>query len=234
METWNYALSTQVHACEANGVLIFLDLRRDEYFSLDRATSRLLAPVLSGAGRGVELDDERQRAMRPTVELLLRRKLITSLGDSVDPPNVLTLDRATSSLAPIPPCELADIPAVRCVEFFRAAAVATAKLRWWSIARTVESIQARRRRLTTNCDPHKAAELLSAYGALRPLYPKRYVCLFDSLAALEFLSRQGCFPKWVFGVKASPFAAHCWLQAGDCVLNDSIENVSAYTPIMTV
>ena len=37
---------------------------------------------------------------------------------------------------------------------------------------------------------------------------------------------------WVFAVKGAPFAAHCWIQLGDIVLNDSVENVRAYTPIM--
>jgi hypothetical protein len=35
-------------------------------------------------------------------------------------------------------------------------------------------------------------------------------------------------------VKASPFGAHCWLQEGDLILNDSVERVGAYTPIMIV
>ena len=34
--------------------------------------------------------------------------------------------------------------------------------------------------------------------------------------------------------QASPFSAHCWVQQGDVVLNDTIENVRPFTPIMAV
>jgi hypothetical protein len=37
----------------------------------------------------------------------------------------------------------------------------------------------------------------------------------------------------VFGVQARPFAAHCWVQKGEVVFNDTVEHVSGYTPIMT-
>jgi hypothetical protein len=37
----------------------------------------------------------------------------------------------------------------------------------------------------------------------------------------------------VIGVKLNPFAAHCWLQVGDVVLNDLPERVAAFTPILT-
>ncbi|GAD58270.1 hypothetical protein MBEBAB_0520 [Brevundimonas abyssalis TAR-001] len=38
----------------------------------------------------------------------------------------------------------------------------------------------------------------------------------------------------VFGIKLVPFGAHCWVQAGETVLNDTVDNVSEYTPIMVV
>jgi hypothetical protein len=38
----------------------------------------------------------------------------------------------------------------------------------------------------------------------------------------------------VFGVREAPFTAHCWVQDGAVVLNDHLENVDLYTPIMTV
>jgi len=38
----------------------------------------------------------------------------------------------------------------------------------------------------------------------------------------------------VFGVKLNPFSAHCWVQAGDIVLNDAIDHVTIHTPILVV
>jgi hypothetical protein len=50
----------------------------------------------------------------------------------------------------------------------------------------------------------------------------------------EFLARHGIHPVWIFGVQARPFAAHCWLQLNGTVLNDTVDHVIGYTPIMAV
>jgi hypothetical protein len=66
------------------------------------------------------------------------------------------------------------------------------------------------------------------------LFSHRDRCLHDSLALLEFLARYDIFPDWAFGVRARPFVAHCWVQHGDIVFNDTVEHVAGYTPIMVV
>ena len=83
-------------------------------------------------------------------------------------------------------------------------------------------------------DLHRASLLVHDFLSLRPLFPRKYLCLFDSLALLEFLSKYGLHPSWVFGVQPDPFEAHCWLQHQDTILNDTVEVVSTYTPIMAV
>jgi hypothetical protein len=69
---------------------------------------------------------------------------------------------------------------------------------------------------------------------LRPLYPRDYLCLFDSLALIEFLAQHGLYPTWVFGVTSDPFMAHCWVQEGDTLLNDTVAHVGQFVPLMTV
>jgi hypothetical protein len=76
------------------------------------------------------------------------------------------------------------------------------------------------------------ADLVHVFLLLRPLYPRPYLCLFDSLGLLHFLAQFRHFPRWIFGVKLEPFAAHCWVQSGDTVLNDTVEVVRQYTPIL--
>ena len=44
-------------------------------------------------------------------------------------------------------------------------------------------------------------------------------------------------PWWVdcdCGVTSEPFAAHCWVQAGDIVLNETLSDANAHTPIRMV
>lgn len=59
-------------------------------------------------------------------------------------------------------------------------------------------------------------------------------CLSRSLALADQLARRGCRTHVVFGVKLAPFAAHCWVQADDLVLNETVEEVARYTPILVV
>jgi Transglutaminase-like superfamily len=78
-------------------------------------------------------------------------------------------------------------------------------------------------------------QLVDIFGRLRVfLFSHNEECLHDSLALLEFLARYRIFPGWVFGVRARPFVAHCWVQYEDIVFNDTVEHVAGYTPIMVV
>ena len=50
----------------------------------------------------------------------------------------------------------------------------------------------------------------------------------------RFLHRRGLDAAWVFGARTWPFAAHCWLQVGDVVINDRIDHVDRFAPVMVV
>jgi len=77
--------------------------------------------------------------------------------------------------------------------------------------------------------------LVAAFSTLRPFFfSAKDACLFDALSLSEFLAGYGFFPRWVFGVQSRPFGAHCWLQLNGVVLNDSVDHVKRYTPIMVV
>lgn len=73
-----------------------------------------------------------------------------------------------------------------------------------------------------------------AFLAWLPWLPFQGECLLRSFMLLTFLRRRGHDAKWVFAVATWPFAAHCWLQAGEVVLNDQAGRLSRYTPILAV
>jgi hypothetical protein len=56
-------------------------------------------------------------------------------------------------------------------------------------------------------------------------------CLPRSLALIDFLQRHGATAQLIFGVRTHPFEAHCWVQSGDVILNDTVSRASWYTPI---
>lgn len=67
-----------------------------------------------------------------------------------------------------------------------------------------------------------------------PWVPGQGQCLYRAFTLLDFLRRDGVDARWVFGVRTWPFGAHCWLQSGDLLLDDDLDRVSLYTPIMVV
>jgi hypothetical protein len=84
-------------------------------------------------------------------------------------------------------------------------------------------------------DEARVHELVATFAGLRPFFfAAKDACLFDALALSEFLAAYRIYPRWVFGVQARPFAAHCWLQLGGLVLNDTVDHVKRYAPIMVV
>lgn len=59
-------------------------------------------------------------------------------------------------------------------------------------------------------------------------------CLMDSIALCRFLARRHLHAEIILGVTNDPFAAHCWVQAGDMVLNDTVGNAMAHTVIRVI
>lgn len=59
-------------------------------------------------------------------------------------------------------------------------------------------------------------------------------CLPRSIALALCLASRGDRSHVVLGVRVSPFGAHSWAQQGDTVLNDSLEEVNRYHPILVV
>lgn len=79
--------------------------------------------------------------------------------------------------------------------------------------------------------PDEAVALARRFTEAQLLLPRLARCLPRSLALLDFLARRGCPAQLVFGVRTHPFEAHCWVQAGNIVLNDTLSRVRWYTPI---
>jgi len=86
-------------------------------------------------------------------------------------------------------------------------------------------------------DDMPSADLLALVGRFHrwsPYLPVTGKCLLQSFMLLRLLHRSGHDAAWVFGVSTWPFRAHCWLQCGEVVLNDTFERVRTYQPIMVV
>jgi hypothetical protein len=229
-----YFLSKKAYVCFDVRYCVVLDLARDRYLSIPRSDIDDLTPWLSGQ------NSEPDRSCREMPERAARLA-----GEFVEL-GILTKDhRGAKRVQPI------DLPSATRVlpmptpfrlpalllytpQFLCSCSLADRRLRRDSLERTVCAFV----NLTAHVedadfDIDRAARLVAIFNKLRLFYPRPYLCLFDSLALLDFLVQHGLSPRWIFGVRSEPFEAHCWLQAHDVVLNDSIERVSSYLPIMS-
>lgn len=236
-----YSLAQDVFCCVADSRIVFLDLRRDQYFCLNQEHTRALNLRCDSSGGGCaellmgELSYDSNDSQH-IVRGLVGRGLLAQHG-----PN-----RGSIATAPIEIPNEALLseghgitPTIRFhhwVVFLRASIKASWKLRWYPLHRTVQSVRKRKARgiKSKNADEDALHQLLAIFQQLRPFYGRKYLCLFDSLALVEFLAHYRFYPQWVYGVTAEPFRAHCWVQDHGFVLNDIVERVRGYTPIMAV
>lgn len=76
--------------------------------------------------------------------------------------------------------------------------------------------------------------VVSAFERARLLRSSATRCLSHSIALATALAARGIDSHVVVGVRSPPFGAHCWTQHRDMVLNDSLESVLRYRPILVV
>ena len=235
-----YSLAKHVFVCRSEEYIVVLDVREDRYFSLDAARTAALSPFLPGWPASAT---EPGANIAPSVEAVAQPLL--DQGWLLEE-NAGGKDATPVSVA-APRVELHDgldegRPKVdlRAVLAFCAASVrARLLIRVGSFERVVRRVAARRATAAARgaqaVDIERARQLMAVFGYLRAfLFSHREECLRDSLAVLEFLAGYGIFPEWVFGVRARPFVAHCWVQHEGIVFNDTAEHAGGYTPIMAV
>lgn len=224
-----HLLAQNVHLCLLDGNAIFLDVERDKYVGLDASHTDILRRVLN--------QDESAADCESLIAQLIGQKLLTQ-----DPRQGRPL-RATEATRPAralfgydydPPCE---VHAGHLFAFLLAYVQVIAWLRLGSLAsaiRTVCPSQCKRARKRQVVDAELVHRLVLVFRRIRPLfYRARDNCLLDSLVLVAFLAKYSVFPHVVLAVAIGPFAAHCWVQHADLVLNDRLERVTKYTPIMT-
>jgi hypothetical protein len=222
-----YFLPKNVYfGCRGDNI-VFLDLHRDEYVLVTNDGARAVLSLAPGASSAAS------DIAKEYIELLGRGLLTTdgNHGKSVSPTLV---DAATQPLL-----DGESRPRIRASHvwpFLCACIVAAFRLRFYSIERTVELVQRRKLRAGPHIevDLERARALTDIFRRLRSFFPRNYLCLYDSLALIEFLAHYQVFPSWVFGVKLEPWCAHCWVQAGSFVFNEDVEVAATHTAVMAI
>ncbi len=236
-----YALAEHVFVCVNGDHLVILDLKADRYWALEARQTAGLGALVDGWP--VVSTDPAGTGGPPSPEVLEAAEMLRGRG-------ILTEGErpgkaATPVAAVAPAGELTSETETAAGErlgswlvFLTASAFAKFALRVWAFERVILRVKERKARKGAAAglpDLERARRLVEAFIRYRIYaFTSKNECLFDSLALIEFLARYDIYPDWVFGVQTRPFAAHCWVQQGDVVFNDTAEHVSGYTPIMVV
>jgi hypothetical protein len=222
-----FFLPHHVHFCYRGDAAVFLDLRQDDYTFVGAETVAALRK-LSSHYIGAEMP-----------------QLLAALKDLLDGGLLTTDCRAGRAVTPTTDAPasgpLLDEEVTRAVQvsaghvwnFFAAATMAAARLRWGRLETTIARVQ-RRKAHAAPVDFDRARELVAVFERLRSLFPRPYLCLYDSLALIDFLARYGVFPSWMFGIRLEPWGAHCWVQEAGIIFNEGVEEAAGYTPVMLV
>lgn len=225
----HYFLPLHVHACFAANRTIFLDMKRGTYFGLDPKQTELLRHALDDPS---EAEDA---APSVAAELIGMGLLTTSYSASKTflPPNASAPETSLLPLVDDPP----KISAARVVRFIATCCTVVLRLKLRPLQHSLSHLAGRKSRSTyrASSDLEKARDLTRTFLHLRPfLYAARNRCLLDSLALAEFLASYGIRATCTFGVRANPFEAHCWVQIGGHVVNETPEMAQRYAPILCV
>lgn len=228
-----YFLPPHVHFCQRGDAFVFLDLKQDDYTLVNGPAAAALKTLTLQPVESLKVSDKN---LHHDLKELLHGGLLTTQhapGRSVAPTRAevaveCLVEHETIRDARVTPGQLAT--------FLVACTKARMSLRWRKIEDTVMSVAHRKQKHAPAhpVDLMLARRLTATFLKLRSLFPANYLCLFDSLALLEFLAKYRVFPDWIFGVRLEPWAAHCWVQYGHCTFNEDFEEAANYTPIMVI
>lgn len=240
----SYFLAPHVYPCVTEDHVVLLDLARDQYIGVARDQMAALAARVKGwPGLSIpqpEPGDVRSSNPRATamLEKMLAAGMLTTdpaVGKEARPLQMpaVSAPLVEPELEWRPRITLADV-----VGFLYASASTALAMRFLPIQRVVDALARRKQKAVANgirFDPATARRATAAFIYLRPLvFGAQDACLYDSLALARFLAGYKQFPTCVIGVQTGPFGAHCWVQEGDVVFNDSPEYVRRFTPILAV
>ncbi len=224
-------VADHVRTCSVGDQVVLLDLKRNRYLGVPQRPWNLVMRAIGGA----DADGQNDIAGKLAAPLLQQGFLTSAPAQTAAEPDQVALPSPLAYLDARDSAPDMRITFRRLSNFLLATALA-----WlWMKCYTMHSIARRVRDKRQSHEAHDRNERLlnavAVFERLRPLaFTSRDRCLYDSLALVNFLAREGLTARWVVGVTAQPFRAHSWVQDGGLVLNDVHENVRRFSPILVV
>lgn len=222
----SYILRNGLSFCQIDGTLVFLDIDNDRYFRLPNQLERTF---VESSRNGFPMSPQIKRLADMGI-------LIENTGNEFKQPVSMpeeafrsAIEQGTNSKNP----NMKDL-----VDVFSTVFSTQWLLRKNSLKHALNLVVSRQEQSTpesrsdpSNFDDHEICSAARIFIRTRLYVPIEPCCLLDSLAMVKFLARRSLRANIVFGVTRDPFSAHCWVQAKDLVLNDTVGATKAYVPI---
>lgn len=216
------ALAPGISFCSVEGTRIFLDRKRDRYFSFGPATDAAFDTL----GTRNRTPEQKSR-----LQLLVESGILvdTQFGEAPRP----------CRTAPVTSSPLDDdpqLPATKRAVLVSAVAIRKArvllKLRGFDHACQAIAALDPGRRHAIPIGAGEQAKIAGRFAAAARLAGAFERCLPISLAMARFCRLREYDVQFVIGVKTRPFQAHAWVSTDGVVLSDGTATTSQFTPIL--
>lgn len=215
------ALRPGLTFCRLEENFIFLDREADRYFSVSGSLACCLQAALN-----IPADEPSVHE----IEILRKANLIVD-GDG-PPLAVFEHEAAHTSIlgftrdTRFKPVAMAGV-LCRLTKMQR-------RLRKRGLPQMLREVEAWKVRGSDLVDNENLRELAHLYDQSRLLYLPADHCLVRALTYYSHAASIGYRVRLVFGVQLHPFSAHCWIEHGDLILDDSVEHVARFKPILVL
>lgn len=220
-----FELRKGISFCEVSDRLLFLDIVADRYFCLRPDAEHAFRSLLHGEA----LDAASQVNLNGIVQSGVLSE-VTGYGI----PHAFRIHRQASfSLLDARDARIRPTAVIGAVTAILAARLS---LHWRQLHPILRSIDLRRTDWPRSnaVDLDEIQEAATAFETTSRFLRSHDKCLSRSIALARYLAVRGLPADLVIAVRLRPFAAHAWVQSGQWLVNDRIDTIRSYTPIMAV
>ncbi|MBN9145675.1 MULTISPECIES: lasso peptide biosynthesis B2 protein [unclassified Novosphingobium] len=222
-----YALRAGISFCEVSERLLFLDTVDDRYFCLQPGVEQSFRTMMNDRGQSFTLSHPHDLG-----GMLRSGVLLETAGPAVPVP-FRSGHIARASLLDTPDQQVATGRFLSAMIHIAGARLSLHCGHLDDILTRLDHIKCPWPRSgKVELDPIQS--MASAFEATSRFLRSHDKCLSRSLALARCLAAHNLPGDLVIGVKLRPFAAHSWVQSGPWLVNDRIDMIRAYTPIMAV
>jgi hypothetical protein len=237
---YKYVLAQDVYACKLDDAAVFLDLRSNQYLAVPPDSVAALDEIVEGfctLGATAPHLNPGGSSAESTIESLVSRGILTELRDAGAPARRATIS-ASQAIAPGQCDTVRTIRGSHLANFMVALTCALFHVllnRLKPLLDRIRTLHARSGDVSEFPPQDTVLELLAVFRRLRTyFYTAKDFCLLDALTLALFLHRYEQAPTFVIGIRTKPFVAHAWVQVGNCIVDDRLEALQGFTPILIV